>query len=472
MSHWQPGKSIQDGKYIIESVLGYGGSGITYKAKEQPSGKQIAIKTLNALMQERRDFAKHQERFIQEAFRLAKCNHNNVIRVDNICQEGNIWCIVMEYIAGGNLRQYVNYKGILSEQESLHYTFQVGRALSYVHQQGFLHRDVKPANVMLRKNNLEAVLIDFGLAREFVQDEVQDHTNSRTESFAPIEQYERSAKRGAYTDVYALAATLYYITTLQLPFPAQFRQQGVNLIPPKQHNPNLSQRSNTAILKGMELLPENRPQSIPEWLELFIPKKSVQAKTTTAINPLPVTSEPEPKQNISTSAVSPEEATRAILPLLNTDANLIDYSPLTKLLTNGNWKEADQETAKILLKLVNREKQGWLDKQDLEKLACQELMNLDLLWRQHSEENFGFSVQRNIYREIGGGKIHQAQTWRTFGDQVGWRKRGAWLPYKDLNFSISAPTGHLPMLGMHFWGFTGWLALLMNLVDDCLSIPM
>ena len=273
MSNWKPGTRLQNGRYEIHKVLGYGGSGVTYRAKENPHGHPVAIKTLNAIIQNQPDFSKHQERFIQEAFCLAKCNHDHVITVNNVCQEGELWCMVMDYIAGGTLRQYVNYRNGISEQEAIKYIQQIGSALIYIHEQGFIHRDVKPGNIMLRKKDMQAILIDFGLAREFVQDKTQTHTNSITESFAPLEQYELTAKRGAYTDVYALAATLYYTLTLQLPFPAPFRQQGASLIPPKQHNPDLSDTVNVAILQGMELRANKRPQSIPEWLKMLTAKK-------------------------------------------------------------------------------------------------------------------------------------------------------------------------------------------------------
>lgn len=269
MIYWKTGQIIQKGKYVVDKVLGTGGSGITYRAKDVQTEGIVAIKTLNPTIQAQPDFTKHQERFIQEAFRLAKCSHAHVIQVDDVCQEGELWCMVMEYIDGGNLESLVKQKGGLEEVEAIRYIYQVGSALSYIHKRGILHRDVKPANIMLRRQTNEAVLIDFGLARDFIEDKTQIHTNSRTEGFAPLEQYSRNAKRGAYTDVYALGATLYYILTLQIPFPAQFRTQGINLIPPQQHNPKISDHTNLAILKSMELHSENRPESITEWLTML-----------------------------------------------------------------------------------------------------------------------------------------------------------------------------------------------------------
>ncbi len=286
MSYWKPGHIIQNGKYVIEKVLGAGGAGVTYRAKDVSTGNLSAIKTLNAMIQAQTDFSKHQERFVQEAFRLAKCTHPHVIRVDDVCKEEELWCMVMEYVTGGNLEFLARRKSGLSEAEALRYISQIGSALAYIHQQGILHRDVKPANIMRRKVSNEAVLIDFGLARDFIEDKTQIHTNSRTEGFAPLEQYVRSAKRGCYTDVYALAATLYYLLTVQIPFPAQFRNQGINLVPPQKHKPAISDRTNHAILKGMELQPDNRPQSIQEWLSLLMGDKQIPLSTKRESSPL------------------------------------------------------------------------------------------------------------------------------------------------------------------------------------------
>ncbi|MGA1623581.1 MAG: serine/threonine-protein kinase [Synechocystis sp.] len=514
MGHWEPGKTIQKGRYIIAKILGYGGAGVTYRAQERPEKQWVAIKTLNALMQTRRDFAKHQERFIQEAFRLAKCSHHHVIRVDNICQEDSLWCMVMEYVAGGNLHQQAKIHKGLSEVEALRYIEQIGSALDYVHHQGFLHRDVKPANIMIRSHTQEAVLIDFGLAREFVQDEVQVHTNSRTESFAPLEQYEKRAKRGAYTDVYALAATLYYALTLQLPFPAPFRKQGAALIPPQQHNPRISNRVNQAILQGMELAPGDRPDSIPAWLALLQPASlsvppltpvvetprgdrpaappSQSLKSRILRPPPPVRDEPLDPINTSAPTRGPEstppspspppskatlaqsltrqKAAETVHPvnLVNLHSTTeINFNLLQTCLAEAKFKEADQETAKILLKVTQRESRGWLDRPQVETLPCEALRTIDQLWSQGTNGRFGFSVQKNLYWELQGSFDHDNENWRTFCTRVGWRKNNRMVNYKDITFTLWAPEGHLPMLGFQFWGFRPWFEVLCYRLDHC-----
>jgi serine/threonine protein kinase len=135
-----------------------------------------------------------------------------------------------------------------------------------VHNNSLLHRDVKPTNIILRSGKSEAVLIDFGIAREFTPNLTQTHTQMLSDGFAPIEQYDKRAKRGAYTDVYALAATLYSLLTGEVPTLAPLRAAGMSLEPPKQINPSISDRVNQAILKGMEVNAGDRPQSMQEWL--------------------------------------------------------------------------------------------------------------------------------------------------------------------------------------------------------------
>lgn len=123
----------------------------------------------------------------------------------------------------------------------------------------------------------------------------------------------------------------------------------------------------------------------------------------------------------------------------------INYQPLKQLLTENRWKEADQETFQILLKLSNRQAEGWLGKKDGSGLACEDLQTINRLWNYYSDGRFGFSQQEKIWTSLGGiiGE-YTPDIAEKFGDRVGWRKGGQWLKYEQLNFSPRAPQGHLP----------------------------
>jgi serine/threonine protein kinase len=265
---WLSGQQLQDGKYTIEKELGEGGFGITYRARDN-QGNYVVIKTLNDAIQKRADFAKFQQDFLNEAIKLAKCSHPHIVQIYEVIHENDLWCMVMEYIDGEDLGSLVENQGILSESEALRYIQQIGSALTVVHDNGLLHRDIKPQNIMLRSGKSEAVLIDFGIAREFSQNLTQTHTQMLADGFAPIEQYDKKAKRGAFTDVYALAATLYSVLTGELPTISPMRAIGTELEEAKKINSSISDKVNQAIIKGMELKPENRSQSINEWLSLL-----------------------------------------------------------------------------------------------------------------------------------------------------------------------------------------------------------
>ncbi|MEG4028490.1 MULTISPECIES: serine/threonine-protein kinase [unclassified Microcoleus] len=286
MSGWQRGEKLNNSKYTIERELGKGGFGITYLAKDS-TGKEVVIKTLNANVQKRPDFNEFQKRFLDEAQRLRKYQHKNIVKFYDLFLEERLWCIAMEYIKGENLADLVRKKGVLSLSVGLEYIRQVGDALAFAHSQGMLHRDVKPENIVL-KNQLEVVLIDFGIAREFTPNQTNSLTQFLSEGYAPLEQYYRRHTPGNYTDVYALAATLYVLLTgyiqggyeHRLPRSIDRDDSIKNfkkdlLVPPNQINKNLSNWINLAILKGLEIHPKNRPQTVEEWLEFLQPNLTI-----------------------------------------------------------------------------------------------------------------------------------------------------------------------------------------------------
>ncbi len=139
----------------------------------------------------------------------------------------------------------------------------------------------------------------------------------------------------------------------------------------------------------------------------------------------------------------------------NTTEPKVDYTRLRNLLAGGKWKQADKETANLVLKVANREEEGWLRNEDMEKFSCQDLSTIDALWVKYSNGHFGFSVQQRIWQEVGG-KVDKA-TECLLGDRVGWRVKSNWLPYdydwlgySNMTFSLNAPQGHLParLVGM------------------------
>lgn len=420
---WHTGTFLQNGKYTIEKVLKEGGFGLTYLAQDQ-AGTPVVIKTLNQKVQQRSDFAQCQQDFVNEALRLAKCIHPNIVNIYELIQEDALWCMVMEYVDGFDLANRVEKEGALTEKEALKYIKEMGEAVCLVHQRGFLHRDIKPYNILVRKQQNEAVLIDFGLAREFTPNLTQIHTEYRSTGFAPIEQYDRRALRGAYTDVYGLAATLYAILTGKVPEAAPNRDRSVAkyqedpLIPPKSLNPEISDSVNDAIIQGLAIEPEDRPQTMLAWLNLL----NIELDDKYYLKPIHSEEIPEVLSSEWTSAVG------------------MDYSQLRDLLATGQWQEADQETANVLLKVYGREQEGKFNLEDVKNLPCRDLRTIDQLWKEWSQGRFGFGIQNQIWESV-------EQNYDAFCDRVGWRLDHNWLPYNRLSFEVTAPEGHLPSWG-------------------------
>ncbi|MDB9376035.1 serine/threonine-protein kinase [Nodularia sphaerocarpa] len=263
------GTTLQDGKYTLIQEIGRGGFGITFKATHNYLGQEVVMKTINEKLRQHPDFAKFERQFQDEARRLATCIHPYIVRVSDFFVEDKLPYMVMEYIRGDTLGNAFVLPAIpLAEATAIHYIRQIGSALQVVHQNGLLHRDVKPDNIILREGTQEVVLIDFGIAREFNNGVRQTHTGMVSEGYSPLEQYLTQAQRTPATDVYGLAATLYALLTAQVPLPALLRDRE-KMPTPRELQPHLSAAVNEAVMRGMAVESQFRPPTVAEWLQLL-----------------------------------------------------------------------------------------------------------------------------------------------------------------------------------------------------------
>ncbi|AFY83467.1 serine/threonine-protein kinase [Oscillatoria acuminata] len=426
---WSDGYQLQSRDYRIARVLGQGGFGITYQARHLKLDQDFVIKTPNEHLKFDPDYPKFVDRFIKEGQRIAKlCTnpHPHIVRVFDLFQEGDTHCMVMDFIPGESLWQRVQGRGALPEVEAVTYFQQIGGALQRVHEAGLVHRDAHPGNIMFRGD--EAVLIDFGIAGEIVPVTIS-YKPFGNEAFAPLEQ--RKGFREPTVDIYTLSASLYYALTGERPASSFDRKiDDVELVPPKQLVRSLSDTVNKAVLKGMELKPQDRPQTMGEWLSVLQP-------------PIPTTTVSPGYQKLDRTRVSPGYQK------LDRTRVSPHYEKLQQFLAAGKWREADEETARVMLLVAGREEEGWLDENSINQFPCEDLRRIDGLWVQYSNGRFGFSVQKRIWQECGGKVDYETKC--RLGDRVGWRRRDKWLEYHELTFSTMTPPGHLP-LGLG----TGW----------------
>jgi serine/threonine protein kinase len=429
---WTQGQGLNGDRYIIEAKLGEGGFGITYLAQKAQNRQRVVIKTLKDDLLSDPNFGWYRDKFRDEALLLSLCRHPNIVQIDNYFTHSNLPCIAMEYVAGEDLWKWVERRGFMSETEALNYICKLGEAVIVVHEKGLLHRDIKPQNIMVRDNQ-DAVLIDFGLARGFIPDRTQQMTFGLTHGFAPLEQYAESGRFAEYTDVYALAATLYYMLTRTPPTAAFMRALNHPLKPPFQINRNISDPVHRAIMKGMEMDATKRPPSVQKWLAML---------------PQPTLGNGGQRGGVSPTIPSPQPAPQ---PVKLISAKGIDYRQLDRLLASGKWKEADEETKEKMWKLWTPIEQFLTRASYIDRFSCEDVRTIDQLWVKYSNGRFGFSVQKRIYESVGGtrehDKIYDEKIWDAFADRVGWRVNNTWLDHNDLKFNTKAPQGHLPSQG-------------------------
>ena len=298
---WQPGRSIQGGRYTIQDVLGQGGFGITYRVLHVRLRQPRVIKTPNLHLRHDPEYQTYVDRFIQEGQRLAELTadpHPHIVRAWDLFEEGDIPCLVMDFVPGETLSQRVRQQGALPEVEIVLYICQIGEALSFIHRAGLVHRDAHPSNVIIRPDR-KAILIDFGIAKDLIPSTQSTLGRAGNLKFAPYEQLAGGSRKPT-VDIYCLAATLYFAATGECPMSSIERKlRNAALIVPKQANPRISDRLNQGILRGMALEAGDRPQTMQEWLQTIAPLETLP-RVTPSIAP-PDRSPTPPKSKLPTT---------------------------------------------------------------------------------------------------------------------------------------------------------------------------
>lgn len=295
------GTLLHGGTYKIDKVLGQGSFGITYLAEHASLGKKVAIKEffmkdLNSRsddgsitgMSDGSLSYNYAQKFKKEAINISRLEHPNIVRVTDSFEENCTYYYVMDYIDGCNLNDYLKSNSV-SQKEAVEIITDVAKALMYMHEEKHvLHLDLKPGNIMRRKNDGHIFLIDFGLSKHFSNDgqpETSTTIGLGTAGYAPVEQ-SNQAKNGEFRptiDVYALGATLYKLLTGQTPPVASDLVSDDELLAESLAKYNVQGAIVAVIEKAMMPSVKKRTQSIRAFID-SLPNVNAIASTTTTTN--------------------------------------------------------------------------------------------------------------------------------------------------------------------------------------------
>lgn len=279
--------------YELEKVLGQGGFGTTYFARDVNLKQSVAIKEffpfdfasrthdlkVKAHDDKKEFFAQYRERFLQEAQTLASFSHPNIVKVRTAFKANDTAYMVMDYEQGEVLKPFAK-RNKLTEAHIKSIFIPVIEGLEAVHSRNFIHRDIKPDNILIRKDR-SPVLLDFGSARTSAAEFTESVTILVSPGYAPIEQFHSDAtKQGPWTDIYGLAASMYFCITGHAPPNAQQRftpgkayslqEDPVRPLASLTSSKGYSPAFLHAIDKGLSFYASQRPQSLSEWKKLLL----------------------------------------------------------------------------------------------------------------------------------------------------------------------------------------------------------
>jgi hypothetical protein len=263
-----PGYVLQN-RYRIVSPLGQGGMGAVYRAWDMRLSVPVALKEMTPQPGlNTQTLGQLRQQFQQEATVLARLIHPHLVRVTDFFEEAGNAYLVMDFVEGENLAERIKQRGPLPEAEVLVWAEQLLDALEYCHNQGIIHRDIKPQNVVIRPDG-QAVLVDFGLVKLWDPSDPRTKTVMRgmgTPEYAPPEQYEAdTGHTDPRSDVYSVGATLYHALVGQAPLTATLRMATPEEFRPvRSLNPQVSPATETGVMQALELARSKRWQTAAE----------------------------------------------------------------------------------------------------------------------------------------------------------------------------------------------------------------
>ena len=250
------GKKL-DGRYEIKEVLGVGGMAVVFKAFDSVENRMVAVKVLKQEYLTNEEFKR---RFKNESKAIAMMSHPNIVKVYDVGMSDTLQYIVMEYIDGITLKDYIEQEGTITWKSTVHFISQILRAIQHAHDRGIVHRDIKPQNIMLLKDGTIKVT-DFGIARF-------SRSGSRTitdKAIGSVHYISPEQARGGFvdekTDIYSIGVMMYEMLTGRLPFDAESPVSVA--IMQMQADPQSPRELNDTIPEGLEQITQKAMQKDP-----------------------------------------------------------------------------------------------------------------------------------------------------------------------------------------------------------------
>ena len=243
-----------DGRYEIIEIIGVGGMAVVYKAFDNIDNRIVAVKVLKDEFLQNEEFRR---RFKNESKAIAVLSHPNIVKIYDVSYGDNLQYIVMEYVDGITLKEYIEQQGRLDIREAIYFVTQILRALQHAHDKGIVHRDIKPQNIMLLSDGTIKVT-DFGIAR-FSRSETRTMTDGAIGSVHYISpEQAKGSVTDAKTDLYSVGVVLYEMLTGKVPFQSDnavsvaLMQLQNDPVRPRELNPDIPVGLEQIIIRAMQ----------------------------------------------------------------------------------------------------------------------------------------------------------------------------------------------------------------------------